>query len=90
MESSYIQVSIRRIFKIALVCLTAAGISVFAQDDEQSDADETESDDRPIEEVVVTASKREVTLQDSSLAITALSAEQLEHRGIRDFTDIAS
>ncbi len=72
------------------MCIVAIGLSVSAQDDEQSESDNADSDDRPIEEIVVTASKREVTLQDSSLAITALSAEQLVNRGIRDFTDIAS
>ena len=51
-------------------------------------AAETESD-QIIEEVIVTATKREVSLQDSSLAITAFTGEQLENRGMRDLIDIA-
>ena len=53
-------------------------------------AEEEAEDSRPIEEVIVTASKREVSLQDSSLAISAFTGEQLDKRGIREFTDIAS
>ena len=61
-----------------------AGFGVSAVAEEQAD------DSRPIEEVIVTASKREVSLQDSSLAISAFTGEQLDKRGIREFTDIAS
>ncbi|GIS69849.1 MAG: hypothetical protein CM1200mP9_06700 [Gammaproteobacteria bacterium] len=53
-------------------------------------AEEEAEDSRPIEEVIVTASKREVSLQDSSLAISAFTGEQLDKRGIREFTDIAA
>ena len=72
---------------VRLMCfvLATVGFTVMAQDEE-----ENEEDEGVIEELIVTASKREVSLQDSSLAITALSAEQLVERGIRDFTDIAS
>ena len=52
--------------------------------------EEAEDENRYIEEVVVTASKREVNLQDSSLAITAYTGEQLDSRGIREVTDIAA
>ena len=54
-----------------------------------SEADEAD-EESPIEEVIVTASKREVNLQDSSLAITALTGDQLDSRGIREVTDIAA
>ena len=49
-----------------------------------------EADEQVIEEVIVTATKREVSLQDSSLAITAYTGEQLDNRGVRDLMDIAS
>jgi iron complex outermembrane receptor protein len=43
----------------------------------------------PIEEVVVTARKREERLQDIPLAITAFSADQMAQRQVRDLNDIA-
>jgi iron complex outermembrane receptor protein len=42
-----------------------------------------------LEEVVVTAQRREESLQDAPIAITALSSETLELRGITDFGDVA-
>ena len=42
-----------------------------------------------LEEVVVTAQRREESLQNAPLAITALSSETLELRGIKDFGAIA-
>ncbi len=44
---------------------------------------------KPIEEVVVTAQKRESTLQETPIAITALTADQIERDQIRDFRDVA-
>ena len=55
-----------------------------------SEAGESADDEGYIEEIIVTASKREVNLQDSSLAITALTGDQLDSRGIREVTDIAA
>ena len=40
-----------------------------------------------IEEVVVTATKREESLQDVPIAVTALTADDLEERGITNFSD---
>jgi len=40
-----------------------------------------------LEEVIVTATKRSASTQDIPVAITALGQEQLEQRGITDFTD---
>ena len=42
-----------------------------------------------IEEIVVTAQKRETALQDTPIAITAFSAAHLERDQIRDFRDVA-
>jgi len=41
-----------------------------------------------IEEVVVTARKREESLQDAPLAVTALTAEQLDFRGLSDIENL--
>jgi iron complex outermembrane receptor protein len=42
-----------------------------------------------IDEIVVTARKREENLQDTPIAITALSGAELERRNVQDVTDIA-
>ena len=83
--------------KITANCLRAAGIpavlmAMLASTGAIASAAEEEAEDenRYIEEVIVTASKREVNLQDSSLAITAYTGEQLDSRGIREVTDIAA
>lgn len=41
-----------------------------------------------IEEVVVTAEKRESTLQDTPIAVTAVTRDELEVRGIDDFAQL--
>lgn len=43
-----------------------------------------------LEEVIVTARKQEERLLDVPLAITALTSEQIEARGIRDLEDVAA
>lgn len=43
-----------------------------------------------LEEVVVTARKRDESLQEVPLAITALTATELERRSIRDLKDVAA
>lgn len=43
-----------------------------------------------LEEVVVTAQKREQSLQDAPIAITAFGQEELEQKGIRDLVDIGT
>lgn len=71
---------------IAALLATAGPTASAGVDTAEGSADQ----DRYIEEVIVTASKREVNLQDSSLAITAFTGESLDRRGIREVTDIAS
>ncbi|WP_116368527.1 TonB-dependent receptor [Parahaliea mediterranea] len=43
-----------------------------------------------LEEVVVTAQKREQSLQDTPISITAFGSNELEQRGIKDLTDIGT
>ena len=43
-----------------------------------------------VEEVVVTASKREANLQDLPMAVQAITPEELEAKNISDFNDIAN
>jgi iron complex outermembrane recepter protein len=42
-----------------------------------------------LEEVVVTAERREMALQDTPISIIALSSETIERKGIEDISDIA-
>jgi iron complex outermembrane receptor protein len=42
-----------------------------------------------LEEVVVTAERREMALQDTPISIVALSSETLERKGIEDISDVA-
>ena len=73
---------------IVLAYLAGTALTATAAEDDSDSAAEDEGG--YIEEVIVTASKREVNLQDSSLAITAYTGEQLDSRGIREVTDIAA
>ncbi|MGI9272934.1 MAG: TonB-dependent receptor [Woeseiaceae bacterium] len=43
-----------------------------------------------LEEITVTATKRESPLQDIPMSITAISGDALERNGVADFTDIAT
>ncbi|MDE0756222.1 MAG: TonB-dependent receptor [Woeseiaceae bacterium] len=56
----------------------------------QALAQENESDDFGIEEIVVTATKRTVSIQDVPQSITAFSTIEIERRGILDMADIAT
>ena len=47
-------------------------------------------DDAVIEEILVTAQKREQSLQEVPISITAFSATAIERAGIREFTDYAN
>jgi iron complex outermembrane recepter protein len=75
-------------YKTALLrsaCAFAA-FSVFAADSAHAQTHES----AVIEEVVVTARKREESLQTIPVAVTAASAEQLAHQGIRQPTDLSA
>ena len=51
-------------------------------------AAEAELDERRIEEVTVTAERREASVQDTSISITAITGESLESFGIRNQEDL--
>ncbi|HAD70725.1 MAG TPA: hypothetical protein DCF94_01760, partial [Gammaproteobacteria bacterium] len=65
----------RRISYTAVMCAIYAPSLVIAQEDGPG---------RGIEEVIVTAERREASIQDTSISITALTAENLEDFGIRN------
>ena len=62
----------------ALFFAACAPLAVFAQD----------GGVRRIEEVTVTAERREASIQDTSISITALTAESLDNFGIRNQEDL--
>ena len=55
----------------------------------QEEADAGEASYEIIWEVVVTARRREDSLQEVPLSVSAVTAEQIEKRGLRDLQDIA-
>ncbi|MBB6094098.1 iron complex outermembrane receptor protein [Povalibacter uvarum] len=65
-----------------VTCVAVAGSAAYAQ--EQG----AEGGPR-LEEVVVTAQKREQNIQDVPLAVSVVSSVQLENAGVREFADMA-
>jgi len=70
---------------IVTTAFAAAGLCTLANAQEQR----AEAGAGVIEEVMVTARKREEALQDIPLAISAYSSEDMAKRGIQDMRDIA-
>lgn len=73
----------RKAVGVLAVLLSVAGTS-YAQDEEFA------ADDNPmvLDEVIVTARKREETLQESPVAISALSSEALKELGVANTRDL--
>jgi len=65
----------------ASACATAIAVSAQAQQPEESSG-------LQLEEVVVTAQKREQNVQDVPLAVAVVSAAQMERAGVREFADL--
>lgn len=66
----------KTIFKLAPAAVALLATSVMAQE-------------RTIEEVVVTATKRAESVQDIPLAVTAFTGEMIEEAGVKDIRDLA-
>jgi len=64
------------------VCILASPAAAWAQDDQSG---EDAIDDNVI---IVTASKRETTLQETPIAVSVTSAEQIEDSQVRDLLDL--
>lgn len=69
------------------VCIALAASSPLAL---AQDAASTEENTVAIEEVVVTAQKREQSLQDTPIAISALDAIALEDQKVNDISDVSN
>lgn len=74
---------------IAVAISNMAATSVIAQESstEQSPAS---SEERAIEQIIVTAEKRSESLQDLSQAVTALTAKDLDNKYISSFVDLSA
>lgn len=68
-----------------LASVSALGVSLFGAGAQAADAETGAT----IEEVIVTATKREVSLQKAPLSISALTGDQLSARGVESFADLA-
>ena len=69
---------------VAAILLTAPALAISA--DAPGAADELSG---PLAEIVVTATRKEENLSRVPISVTALTAEMLDARGIKDFQDVA-
>src|SRR5256886_2478533 len=67
---------------VALVCVPGTGRA-------QEQASSTESTAGPLQEITVTATRREESLSKVPISVTALTQESLDNRGVKDFSEVA-
>ena len=84
-----------RQFKVALSAGTALpilllGLSApaFAQDQPKADQEDPAVSSPRVDDIVVTASKREETLQDTPIAVSVVDAQEIERAEIQDLLDL--
>ncbi|MHA4836116.1 TonB-dependent receptor [Sphingopyxis sp. MSC1_008] len=73
-----------------MLCAATTPVYAFAQDAAPADAGTTADDTDYGNDIIVTASKRSQTLQDTPVAVSVTSAAQLEEAQIRDLIDLQS
>ncbi|WP_447931408.1 TonB-dependent receptor [Sphingopyxis fribergensis] len=73
-----------------VLCAATTPAFAFAQDAAPADAGTTADDTDYGNDIIVTASKRSQTLQDTPVAVSVTSAAQLEEAQIRDLIDLQS
>jgi iron complex outermembrane receptor protein len=74
--------------RVALMALLSGAAPAFAQLAGPAETNTAASSAAPLEEVVVTAERREGTVQSTPFSITAYSGAQLELQGIVDVADV--
>ena len=72
------------------VSLISAGAFAIALGTGQQAAYAQESEGSVIEEIIVTATKRNESLQDVPIAITAISSDALDKAGVKDLRDLST
>ncbi len=79
-----------RIKKSALLTLCALSVPALAQTTAQESkvSEEPQAENEIFEQIIVTAERRSTSLQTTGVAVTALSANQLEKRGISDVSGL--
>ncbi len=75
--------------RCALLIACCAPAAALAAEAAESTAADTSADAGALQEVVVTATRREQSLSKVPISITALSADDMEARGIKDIGDFA-
>lgn len=78
---------LRRLFLYSFVPLVLAAGAVGAQEEEPAQ-DPAAAEDLFVEEITVTATKREESLQDVPIAVTAITPLQIERSGMLDIRDL--
>jgi iron complex outermembrane recepter protein len=71
-----------------LACAGAVG-QALAQAQSQEQAGASESTAAPLQEITVTATRREESLSKVPISVTALTQESLDDRGVKDFSEVA-
>ncbi|WIW89533.1 TonB-dependent receptor [Sphingobium sp. V4] len=74
--------------KLSTICITLAGTCLSTTAWAQSTGGDGQAVDTGVEDIVVTAQRREERLQDVPVAVTALSAGALEKKGILATADL--
>ncbi|MCY3970427.1 MAG: hypothetical protein OXG74_10860 [Acidobacteria bacterium] len=78
---------LRRLFLYTFVPFVLAAGSAWAQEDEPAQ-DPAVAEGLFVEEITVTATKREESLQDVPIAVTAITPLQIERAGMLDIRDL--
>jgi iron complex outermembrane receptor protein len=76
---------LKKALTIALLGITTITLAQSTEESEDADNEEAKS---AIEEVIVTARRREESLQDIPLALTVYSGVELEEQGVIDITEL--
>lgn len=75
---------------VAVACLTMSGLAVADQAPASESSSTHEGSNATLQEIIVTASRREERLRDAPSAITAITGDSIEAMGVQSFRDYAS
>ena len=89
MKSTCLSIAIAAILALPAVALAAEPAAATAATDAAADNAKKADDATSLEGITVTARRREETLQDVPIAVTALSAATLELRNVQNLGDLA-